>query len=87
VFENGLPRKAFGPPKDEITGRWGKLRSEEFHDFYSSLNIVRGDENKEDEMDRACGTHEGGEMLKGFRLQSLSVRYRLKDLGMDGTEY
>jgi len=40
-----------------------------------------------DEMDRACGTHESGEVLTGFRLQSLSERYHLEDLGVDGTEY
>jgi hypothetical protein len=37
-------------------------------------------------MDRACGTHEGGEMLTGFRLRNLSLRYHLEDLGVDGTE-
>ena len=33
------------------------------------------------------GTGEGGEVLAGFRLQSLSERYHLEDLGMDGTKY
>ena len=86
MFENGLPRKVFGPPKDEVTGRWRKLRNEEFHDFYSSLNIVRVMKSRRMRW-TACGMHEGGEMLTGFRLQSLSERNHLEDLGMDGTEY
>ena len=41
MFENGVPRKLFGPTKEEVTGRWRKLHNEERHDFCSSPNIVR----------------------------------------------
>jgi len=27
------------PKRDEITGKWRRLHSEEFHDLYSSSNI------------------------------------------------
>jgi hypothetical protein len=41
VFENRVLRGIFGPKRDEVTGEWRKLHSEEFHNLYSSLNIIR----------------------------------------------
>jgi hypothetical protein len=41
VFENGTPRKIFGPKRDEGTGEWRKLHNEELNDLYSSSNIVQ----------------------------------------------
>jgi hypothetical protein len=41
VFENRVLRRIFGPKKDEVTGEWGKLHSEELHNLYSSPNIIR----------------------------------------------
>ena len=34
-------RRVFGPKRDEITGEWRKLHSEELSDLYSLPNIVR----------------------------------------------
>jgi hypothetical protein len=34
-------RRIFGPKRDEIIGGWRKLRIEELHNLYSSLNIIR----------------------------------------------
>ena len=39
VFENRVPRRVFGPKRDEVTGEWRKLHNEERRDLYS--NIVR----------------------------------------------
>jgi hypothetical protein len=39
VFENRVPRRIFGPKRDEVTGEWRKLHDEELHDLYSSPNI------------------------------------------------
>jgi hypothetical protein len=41
VFENRVLRKIFGPKRDEITGKWRKLHSEEFHILYFFPNIIR----------------------------------------------
>jgi len=34
-------RRIFGPRRDEVTGEWRRLHSEELSDLYSSPNIVR----------------------------------------------
>jgi hypothetical protein len=37
-FENRVLRRIFGPERDEVTGDWRKLHSEELHNLYSSPN-------------------------------------------------
>jgi hypothetical protein len=39
VFENRLLRRIFGSKRDEVTGAWKKLHTEELHDLYSSPNL------------------------------------------------
>jgi hypothetical protein len=41
VFENRVLRRIFGPKRDEVTGEWRKLHSEELHNLYSSPYIIR----------------------------------------------
>jgi hypothetical protein len=41
VFENRMLRRIFGLKRDEVTGDWRKLHNEEFHNLYSSPNIIR----------------------------------------------
>jgi hypothetical protein len=41
VFENRVPRRIFGPKRDEVTVKWRKLHSGELHNLYSSPDIVR----------------------------------------------
>jgi hypothetical protein len=41
VFENGVPRRIFGPKRDEVTGQWRRLHNEELNELYSSPNIIR----------------------------------------------
>jgi hypothetical protein len=41
VFENRVLRKISGPKRDEVTGEWRKLHSEELHNLYSSPDIIR----------------------------------------------
>jgi hypothetical protein len=40
-FENRVMRRIFGPKKDEVTGEWRKLYTEELNDLYCSHNIFR----------------------------------------------
>jgi hypothetical protein len=41
VFENRVLRRIFVPKRDEVTEECRKLYSEEHHNLYSSLNIIR----------------------------------------------
>jgi hypothetical protein len=41
VFEKTVLRRIFGPKRDEVTGEWRKLHSEELHNLYSSPVIIR----------------------------------------------
>jgi hypothetical protein len=41
VFENRVLRRMVEPERDEVTGEWSKLHSEELHILYSSSNIIQ----------------------------------------------
>jgi len=41
LFDNGMLRRILGPMRDEVTGEWRKLHTEELNDMYCSSNIVR----------------------------------------------
>jgi hypothetical protein len=41
VFENRVPRRVFGPRRDEVKREWGKLNNVELNDLHSSPNIIR----------------------------------------------
>jgi hypothetical protein len=41
VFENRVPRRIFGPKRDEMTGGWRKLYNEELRNLYSSPSKIR----------------------------------------------
>jgi hypothetical protein len=38
---NRVLRTILGPKRDEVTGQWRKLHSEELHNLYSSPDIIR----------------------------------------------
>ena len=52
AFENKVLRRIFGHRRDEVTGDWRRLHSEELNDLYSSPNTVRVNE-----MGWACGMY------------------------------
>jgi hypothetical protein len=41
VFENKVLRRIFEPKRNEVTGERRKLHSGEFHNLYSSPDIIR----------------------------------------------
>jgi hypothetical protein len=41
VFENRVLRRIFGPKRDEETGEWRKLHTEELRDLYFLPSIIR----------------------------------------------
>jgi hypothetical protein len=41
VSENRALRRTFGPKREELTGGWRRLHSEELHNLYTSPNIIR----------------------------------------------
>ena len=41
MLENKGLRRIFGPKRDEMTGEWRKLHSDELNDLYSSPSIVQ----------------------------------------------
>jgi hypothetical protein len=41
VFENRVPKRMFGPRRDEVTREWRKLHNEELCDLYYLPSIIR----------------------------------------------
>jgi hypothetical protein len=66
VFENMVLRRIFGPKRDEVTGEWGKLHSEELHILFSSPNIIR--KIKSRRMRRAGHVEHMGEERNVYRV-------------------
>jgi len=54
-------RRIFGPKRDEVTGEWRKLYNEEFHDLYSSPNIIQVMKSRRIKWVGACSTNGGEE--------------------------
>jgi hypothetical protein len=40
VSENSLPRRIFGPKRDEVMGGLRKLHNKEFRNLYSSPSVI-----------------------------------------------
>jgi hypothetical protein len=59
VFENKVPRRIYGPKKDEVTGEWRRLRNEELYALYSS-DVIRVIRSKR-QYGRTCCTFGGEE--------------------------
>jgi hypothetical protein len=59
VFENRVLRMMFGPKREDVTGEWRRLCTEELYALYSSANTsyYSGDQIKKNWMGGACGTY------------------------------
>jgi hypothetical protein len=84
VVENRLLRRIFGPERDEVTGEWGKLHSEELHNLYSSPEIIR--QIKSRRMRWARHVAHMGEERKLYRVLvgKPEGKNHLEDQGVDG---
>jgi hypothetical protein len=80
VFENKVLRRIFGPKRDEVTGEWRRLHSEDLYALYSSTNIIR----VTTDVDRACSTYEertGTYMTLVAKLERMTPLGRLDRCG------
>ena len=59
MFQNRVPRRKFGPKRDE-TWEWRRFHSEELLSLYSSPNIVRKVKSRILRLARACIQNEQG---------------------------
>ena len=78
----GCLRRIFWPKRDEVTGEWRKLHSEELNDLYSLPNIVRVIKYRM----RWAGhvARMGGEACTTFWWGNMGKRDHLGDPGVDG---
>jgi hypothetical protein len=84
VFENRVLRRLFGPKRDEVTGEWRKLHTEELSDLYSLPNIVRVVKSRRM---RCVGCVARMGERRGVYMVlwgNLRVRDHLEDPGIDG---
>jgi hypothetical protein len=52
VFENRVLKRIFGPKRDEVTGEWRRLHTEELYPLYSSQSFIHVNKLRS----RACST-------------------------------
>jgi hypothetical protein len=102
VFENRVLRRISGPKRDEVTGEWRKLHSEELHNLYSSQDIIRqvksrrmrwaghvarmGEERKVYKV--LLGKPEGKRLLGRLRRRwEDGIRMDLRETGLGGVDW
>jgi hypothetical protein len=82
VFENRVLRRIFEPKRDEVTGEWRTLHSEDLHNLYSFPRYYWADQIKFNEVGGACGTHGRWERrgkFAGFRWETPKERDHSED--------
>jgi hypothetical protein len=82
VSEDRIPRRIFGPKRDEVMGEWRKLHNQELHNLYTFPNIIR--HVKENELGRACGMHGRGDEGYKVLVESPNERDHSEDQGVYG---
>jgi len=84
VFENRLLRGVFGPKRDEVIGKWGKLHNEELSGLYSLPNIVRVVRSRRMRWAGHVARMEIGEVSTGFWWGSLREGDNFGDPEVEG---
>jgi hypothetical protein len=84
VFENRVLIRIFGPKRDEVTGEWRKLHSEQLRNLYSFPNIIR--QIKSRRMRWAGHVARMGEERKVYKVLvgKLAGKRPLEDRGVGG---
>jgi hypothetical protein len=79
VFENRVPRKIFGAKRDEVTGDWRKLPSEELHDCIP-FQIYDDDQIEKNGLVHHVGRKLGVARVTSLRWETPSERPFLRTL-------
>ena len=79
MFETRVFGRIFGSKKDEVTGEWRKLHSEELNDLHSSLNIIRVIKSRRVRWAGHVACMEKVEAFTGFWWGKLRERDHLED--------
>jgi len=84
VFENRMPRRIFGPKRDEVTGEWRKLHKEDLNELYRSSDIIRVIKSRKMRWGGYVACLGREEVHTGFWRGELIKRDHFEDLGVDG---
>jgi hypothetical protein len=83
VFENRVLRRIFEPKRDQVTGEWRKLHSEELHNLYSSPDIIRQVKSRRMRLAEHVARM-GEKSIQGFGGKARKKRDNLEDQGVGG---
>jgi len=81
--KNRVLRKIFGPKRDEVTGEWRRLHTEEPNDLYYSPNVL-GVIKSRCEMGGVCSTYGGERRCIQELMGKPRERDHLEDPDVDG---
>jgi hypothetical protein len=84
AFKNRVLRRIFGPKRDEMTGEWRKLHSEELHNLYSSPDIIRQVKSRRMRWARHVARMGEERKVHKFWWESPKKRDHWEDQGEDG---
>jgi hypothetical protein len=83
VFESRVLRTILQAKRDEVTGEWRKLHSEELHNLYSSPNIIRQIKSRGMKWDMWHAWERSGKCT-GFCWEGKKERDHFEAQGVDG---